>query len=216
MPELEDFRPPYELGATGCFVLGTWHRDGRWMDARLGAGLVLRYDRPPPEHPVAYSEVIAAYAVRDDGRWGALPFDLVLDDAFNVEAGVRHYNLPKRLDRSLRIEIARDTRGAPCGMTAEGADLTFQASFGRTGGMLSAALASVVGFATARSPVIGAHGDDVRIGAMIQLRPDARTARAADVARFTIGDHTLRPRFARFWGAIDVTLGAPRSLPGAR
>ena len=49
-PPLDDFHPPYELGALGCALLGVWSDPPapsgfevvRWGGGYLGAALVLR------------------------------------------------------------------------------------------------------------------------------------------------------------------------------
>lgn len=223
-PPLSDFHPPYRLGAFGCAVVGTWDcapepaldRGGfeplRWRGRAVGAALVLRYDRPPAEHPAPYSEVIFAHLVRRGIELAVLPFDLVLDDPFFVEAGLRHYHLPKRLDASLKIDVERDATGREVRMTATGDGLAYAARLEPVtapgiGPMASALMRG----STGRLPVIGAAGQPL-LSALIQITPGARPAYA--VREVTLASRTarLRPLGALYWPRLALTVGAPRPL----
>lgn len=226
---LSNFHPPYVLSAHGCVVMGVWRpRDGkrtalpmatlaaqalggyapvRLLGGYVGMGFVLHYDRPPKEHPVAYREVIAAIALRRGARWAALPFDLVLDDEFNVVAGQHHYHIPKRLDRTLRIAVDASS------MRASAVDIRFDADLGARApvgfrGVSSALLHTM----TKHGPVIGA-ATSPSIFASIPVRPDPRGARRARVRRFEVGALALESFLALYWDSMVVTLGAPRSAP---
>jgi hypothetical protein len=227
VPELDQFHPPYFLGAFGCVVVGVWDaRPAALMSSlalegfepmsalggTFGTALILRYDRPAAQHPVAYSEVIAACAVRRGSELAAVPFDLVLDDEFNVQAGLRHYHLPKRLDPTLRVDVERDAVGAPRGLNASGADFTCTATLEARSRLPSSSIASALfGAASARGPIIGTASEPF-LCAPITVRPDAATARRARVHRISIGGRTLRPLYAQFWTSIAITVGAPRAL----
>lgn len=227
---LSNFHPPYVLGAQGCVAMGVWRaRDGRrtalpmatlaapalggyapvrMLGGYLGMGFVLHYDRPPSEHPVAYREVIAAIALRRGARWAALPFDLVLDDEFNVLAGQHHYHLPKRLDRTLRIDVDASS------VRASARDVLFDADLGARGpaafrGISSALLHTM----TERGPIIGAASSPP-IFASIPVRPDPHGSRRARVARFEVGPFALESLRAQYWDSMVITLGAPRSESG--
>jgi hypothetical protein len=175
--------------------------------------LVLRYDRPPLDHPVAYSEVIAACAVRHGVRSAAVPFDLVLDDEFFVRAGRRYYHLPKRLDPTLRIDVTHDDTGAPELMTATGTDVVFEARLGPTKiAPADRLVASLMRSLTEHSLILGAAEAPV-VWTSIPVRPEASTARAIDVTRLTVGGRTLRPLYGQFWASISITVSAPRIRP---
>lgn len=224
IPAIEDFHPPYHLGAFGCVLVGVWEgrrvgstdRGGfepvRWRGGHVGAAFVLRYDRPPADHPVAYNEVILADVVRRSARWAAMPFDLVLDDAFYVDAGRLYYHLPKRLDPTLRIELERDATGAPTRMTAAGVDVVFDVALGSTAvpcveGLGSALLRGL----TSHTTVIGAASLPL-LGATIAVDPETATARSVRKVRLAAGGRTLRPLGARFWGSMAITVGVPHPV----
>lgn len=225
--ETSDFRPPYRLGAFGCVIIGTWEARAsellasslpvglhplHWRGGSLGTALVLRYDRPPLEHPIAYNEVIAACVVRCGARSAAVPFDLVLDDEFLVRAGRQHYHLPKRFDPTLRVEVVRDDTGEPERMTATAADVAFEANLRPT--VVARAdrfVASIFRTLTEQSPILGAADEPV-VWSSIPIRPDASTARTARVTRLAVGGHTLRPLYAQFWASIAITVSAPRTV----
>lgn len=220
-PALDDFHPPYRLGAFGCAIFGVWsdppgpqvgpYAPMRWPGGGyLGAALVLRYDVPSPDYPVVYGEIILSYVVRSGARLAAMPFDLVLDNAFYVAAGIEHYHLPKRLDETLRIDLESDSSGAPRRIAASGADLTFDASLGGLGipcakGVTSALLR---GF-TSHVPILGTVRPPV-LRTIIALSPDAATTRRAEQARITVRGRTLRPLSALFWRKLAITVGAPQ------
>lgn len=233
MQEDPPFQPPYELGANGCVVVGVWRARGatappvtqrfgvpalqgvtplRVPGGALGMAFVLDYDRPAAAHPVRYREIIAAYAVRRGIGFAAVPFDLVLDEPFNVEAGREHYHLPKRLDRSLTLTVERDAAGTPTRVHAHGEDVTFRARLDRPGGstlpsVTSAALREM----TKLGPVLGVLRRPT-VATEIPLRPKPASGQRAHVERLTIGEYELRPIHARYWGAMDITLGRPTFL----
>jgi hypothetical protein len=205
-PALDDFHPPYHLGAFGCALVGVWN------GGHLGAAFVLRYDRPSNDHPVAYSEIILANVARRGAELVAVPFDLVLDNQFFVDAGREHYHLPKRLDASLRIDVERDAAGAPSRITASGNDIAFDAALGSVSlpfakGIVSALLR---GF-TNHVPVIGTAAQP-HLRALIGVSPDPTTAYRARSARLAVGGRTLRPLGAVFWKTLEVTVGVPRAV----
>lgn len=237
LQQLSDFRPPYELGARGCVVVGVWRsRDARVgdgsrrsvrspMDAiaargldgyapvrvpggHLGMGFVLHYDRPPQEHPVVYREIIAAIALRRGARWAALPFDLVLDDEFNVRAGQQHYHLPKRLDPTLRVDIDGSR------LCATARDVNVEAELGPRGAPSLRGLSSLVlRSMTELGPIVGGAASPA-VFASIPIRPDPNGGRTARIVRFDVGPFTLKPFRAQFWDSMAITLGAPRPASG--
>lgn len=221
-PAIDDFHPPYHLGAFGCALVGVW-KDApavdlagfepiRWGKGYLGAALVLRYDRPPADYPVAYNEVILSYVVRRGLRLSAVPFDLVLDNPFYVEAGLVHYHLPKRLDPTLQIEVERDAEAVPRRITASGSDVAFEAALGSVRvpcekGIVSALLR---GF-TNHVPVVGTSSPPP-LSTLIAVSPDSATTRGAHDVHLAVGGRTLRPLSALFWGTLAITVGVPSSL----
>lgn len=225
VPALDDFRPPYHLGAYGCALVGVWSgapalgsRDLggfepiRWGGGHVGAAFVLRYDRPPADYPVAYSEIILASVVRRSAQWAAMPFDLVLDNAFYVDAGQQHYHLPKRLDSTLRIDVQRDAAGRPSHITASGDDVAFDASLGPSAIPCATGLVSVLLRAfTSHIPVIGAAAQPL-LSTLIRVEPDRTTARRARDVRLAVGGRTLRPMGSFFWEKLAITVGVPRAV----
>jgi hypothetical protein len=184
----------------------------RWRNGYLGTALVLRHDRPAPEYPVAHSEIIAAYVVRRRTRFGAVAFDLFLDEEFHVEAGRRLYHLPKELDPSLRIEVARDAVGVPYRMTAAGANVTFEADLRPTRHSRARGLVAAIFHAlTERGLVIGAL-EKPALCASIAVRPDPETAFNVPFARFATRQRVLRPLYAQFWESMEITLRAPQAI----
>jgi hypothetical protein len=220
-PALHDFHPPYLLGAFGCALVGLWSGapseavDGyapvRWRGRTLGAAFVLRYDRPPDAHPVVYNEIILANVVRRGAEMAAMPFDLILDDQFYVDAGLHHYHLPKRLDPSLRIDLERDA-GAPSRIKASGDRIAFDAALGSVGVPCAKGLVSAVlrGF-TNHVPVIGTASQP-HLRALIGVSPESATAYRARSARLTVGKLSLEPLGAMFWQSLEITVGVPRSV----
>ena len=224
-PALDDFHPPYHLGAFGCALVGSW--DGapalasedlggfepvRWFGRRLGAAFVLRYDRPPADYPVAYSEIILAYVVRRGVALAAMPFDLVLDNPFYVDAGRQHYHLPKRLDPTLQIDVARDAAGVPRRITASATDVTFEAALGSVivPGEKCLVSALLRGF-TNHVPIIGTASQPL-YRTIIGVSPDSATTYGARDARLAAGGRTLRPLGALFWRTLAITVGVPGPL----
>ncbi len=220
-PSLDDFSPPYRLGAFGCTLVGMWKgapapkdigggfEPVRLLGRPVGAALVLHYDRPSEAHPVVYSEVILAHLARRGLELVAVPFDLVLDNAFFVEAGLRYYHLPKRLDATLRVELVRDARGRPSRMTTSGGDLDFGADLEPIVFPGVTPIAStVMRVVTGRLPVIGTSSEPL-LRATIRLAPDERPAYAARVARFVSGSSVLEPFAAFFWPSLAVEVGVP-------
>lgn len=225
VPALDDFRPPYHLGAVGSAIVGVWSgppafgsgdlggfEPVRWGGGHVGAAVVLRYDHPPADHPVPYGEIILAYVVRRSAKWAAIPFDLVLDNAFYVEAGLRHYHLPKRLDTTLDIVVERDATGRPSHMRASGADVAFDASLGpRSIGCATALVSVLLRAFTSHIPVIGAASQPL-LSTLIRVDPDRTTAHAARDVRLAVGGRTLRPIGSFFWEKLAVNVGIPRSV----
>jgi hypothetical protein len=226
-PALDDFHPPYHLGAFGCALVGVW--DGapalasedlggfepvRWRGGYVGAAFVLRYDRPPADYPVAYNEVILAYVVRRSLRWAAMPFDLVLDNEFYVDAGRLHYHLPKRLDPTLQIDVERDAAGVPRRITASGNDVAFDAVLGSVTVPCAKGLVSALlrGF-TNHVPIIGTASQPL-LSTTIGVSPDSATAYSARDAHLAAGGRTLRPLGALFWGTLAITVGVPGPIAG--
>ncbi|MBX3226259.1 MAG: hypothetical protein KIT84_43270 [Labilithrix sp.] len=215
-PPLDDFHPPYHLGAFGCVVLGAWsdapdERAGfeplSWGRGYLGAALVLRYDRPPADYPVPYSEVILSYVMRRGARCAALPFDLVLDNPFYVEAGIRHYHLPKRLDPTLRIELDATRR-----ITCAGSDLAFEAELGSVAVPGAKGIVSMLlrGF-TGHVPILGAASRPF-LRTIIRVSPEPATTYRARGAHVAARGRTLKPLAAFFWRSLAITVGAPAPL----
>ncbi|MDB4994667.1 MAG: hypothetical protein JWM74_2099 [Myxococcaceae bacterium] len=224
-PAVDDFHPPYHLGAFGCALVGIWNRapvlasdelDGfeplRWRGANVGAAFVLRYDRPPQDHPVVYNEIILANVVRRGAELAAMPFDLALDNPFYVDAGRHHYHLPKRLDATLRIDVERDVAGAPTRITASGDDLAFDAALRSVTLPGANALVSALlrGF-TNHVPVIGTASQP-HLRALIGVSPDSATAMRAHSVRLAVGARIIRPLGAMFWQRLEVTVGVPRAV----
>lgn len=231
--EAPPFQPPYELGANGCVVIGVWrprsrgapHVTQRFACAAprdvtpirvpggaLGMAFILDYDRPAAAYPVRYREIIAAYAVRRGRGVAAVPFDLVLDDPFNVEAGREHYHLPKRLDRSLTITVERDASGTPSRVDAHGEDVSFGARLGRPdGGAIPRVTSAAIRALTRLGPVLGALRRPT-VATDIPLRPSPASSQHARVERLTIGEYELLPIHAQYWGSVDITLGRPNFL----
>jgi hypothetical protein len=197
-------------------VLGSEELGGfepvRWRGGNVGAAFVLRYDRPPNDHPVAYTEVILANVVRRGAEWAAMPFDLILDNQFYVDAGRHHYHLPKRLDATLRIDVERDVAGAPARITASGNDIAFDAALGSVTVPCAKGLVSALlrGF-TNHVPVIGTASQP-HLRALIGVSPDAATAYRARSTRLAVGGRTLRALGAVFWEKLEITVGVPRTV----
>lgn len=222
-PSIDDFHPPYRLGAFGCALLGTWSgapapppSSGGFEPLRvfgrpLGAALVLRYDRPPPDHPTPYSEIILAHVVRRGLELAVMPFDLVLDDAFFVEAGVRYYHLPKRLDPTLRLDVQSDGEGRPQTMTATANGLSFSASFAPTLPGVTPLASRFVRIATELVPVIGSSSLPL-LRATIAVIPDGEPALAIRRATLGAGPVQLRMLAGLFWPSLAVTVGVPAPL----
>jgi hypothetical protein len=222
VPALDDFRPPYHLGAFGCAVFGVWDAAAappsedlggfepvRWRGRNVGTALVLRYDRPAESYPVAYSEIIFAHLVRRGARLAAMPFDLVLDNQFYVDAGRHHYHLPKRFDATLRIEVERDAAGAPKRLLASGKDVAFEAALGAIAVPCAAGVASLLlrGF-TNHASIIGVAARPL-LEATIAVAPDSATAFGARRAGVSVQGRTLRPLGAMFWETLQITVGVP-------
>lgn len=224
--DIDDFRPPYTLGAFGCALVGTWEgapeppvsvrgfTSVRWLGRPVGAALILHYDRPPSTRPVPYSEIIFANVVRRGLTLAAVPFDLVLDDAFFVEAGLRHYHLPKRLDTSLRIDVERDARDRPRSMTATGSGLAFAANLEPiVVPGVEPVVAALMRASTKRVPVFGAAREPA-LKASIRVDPDAGPAYAIRGAALAARGTRLDTLAAFYWPSLAVTVGAP--LPVGR
>jgi len=224
-PALDDFHPPYHLGAFGCALVGIWNAPPapsalaaassggfeplRFGRGYVGAALVLRYDRPPADYPVAYNEVILSYVARRGLHWAALPFDLVLDNPFYVAAGLEHYHLPKRLDATLQIEVERDAVDIPKRITASGNDLTFDAALGSVVVPCAKGLAStLLRVFTNHIPIIGTSSEPP-LSTLIGVSPASATAYCARDAHLTARGRTLRPLGALFWGTLAITVGVP-------
>jgi hypothetical protein len=157
---------------------------------------------------VAYNEVILSYVVRRGLRFAVMPFDLVLDNAFYVDAGLQHYHLPKRLDPTLRIEVEHDA-AVPRRMTASGSDIAFDAALGSIvvpgeKGIVSALLHTF----TSCVPVIGTARPPP-LSTRITVSPDSATTRNARGASLTAGGRTLRPLAALFWETLAITIAQP-------
>ena len=221
-PPLDDFHPPYRLGAFGCAILGVWrdppaetgtdsvagYEPIAWGRGYLGVAFVLRYDRPPPDYPQPYNEVILSYAVKRGLHLAARPFDLVLDDEFYVAAGLQHYHLPKRLDPTLRVE--RDERRITC----TGADVAFEATLGSVVVPGARGVVSMLmrGF-TGHVPILGATSPPV-LRTIIRVSPDPATTHRAEAPRFSAGGRHLTPIAAFFWRSLAITVGVPAPLTG--
>lgn len=113
LPPLE---PPYTL--TGSMVISwVWWKRNPQIDALcrrlqvrplgtrrgvLGTLLVATYD-PPPDHPVAYRELVFTFLGLRRWRLVVIPWTLELDNTFFVDVGRAHYHFNKRCDPSLEV-----------------------------------------------------------------------------------------------------------------
>lgn len=81
------------------------YRPLRIAGRHLAVVIASDFERPPPELPIRYQEVIAATLVRRGLRLSALPLSMWLNEPLPVELGHTHYSMPKRLDPQLEVTL---------------------------------------------------------------------------------------------------------------
>ena len=134
---------------------------------------------------------------------------MLLDDPTPVELGRLHYGLPKRLDRSMVVEID------PAHLAARASDLEIRArAHGLAASIFALPLRLSFGLGvrllTRWTEVLGTADGPAR-RARIALTPGGLGTSFHDVS-IAVGGRELRSMWCQSWSVVSTLLGAPREL----
>lgn len=213
------FDPPYTLGGSMAVVLGTWdadpplpdpaalhgYRPVRLFGRPLAVVVASDFQRPPPELPIRYHEVIAAVLLRRGWRLASLPVWMWLDDPVPVELGHRHYSMPKQLDPRLRMQLSADA------LRIDGAPSLRGRARARVLRWLLLPLSLLFGLGlwafTHLTPVIGLADTPPR-QARVAVTPGG-VGRPLSLSRALLGGIGLRALWCQRYAMCETRLGPP-------